>query len=89
MKIIKREFIYREKTGLEPAQFKTYINKRIKELRAREDTYRVSGTVTEDFSKCTLRYTIIVPNPEVTFDVNDEEIEIEPSIEQEVYNQLG
>ena len=64
MEIVKREFIYREKIGLEPAAFKTYINKYIKELRAREDVYKVSGIVTEDLSKCTVRYTQILPDPE-------------------------
>lgn len=90
MEIIKREFIYREKTGLEPAEFKTYINKYIRELRAREDVYKVSGTVTDDFSKCTVCYTQIIPDP-VPEVVEDEESEATVVSEhnKEVEEQLG
>ena len=92
MEIVKREFIYREKTGLEPAEFKAYINKYIKELRARDDVSKVSGTVTEDFSKCTVKYTQVLPDPKPVDIVSDEDDEFETEetpISEEVQNQLG
>ena len=89
MEIVKREFIYREKTDLEPAAFKTYINKYIKELRAREDVYKVSGTVTEDFSKCTVRYIQILPDPEPSNEEVEDQVEVESTMNEEVQSQLG
>ena len=89
MEIVKREFIYREKTGLEPAAFKTYINKYIKELRAREDAYKVSGTVTSDFSKCTVRYTQILPDPTPSEEDVENQVTIVTDMIGEVQNQLG
>lgn len=89
VEIVKREFIYREKTNLEPAAFKTYINKYIKELRSREDVYKVSGTVTGDFSKCTVRYTQILPDPTPSEENVENLAVIVSSTVEEVQKQLG
>ena len=62
MEIVKREFIYRENTKLGPVEFKAFINRHVRKLRAREDVCKVSGNITDDYSKCVVKYTMIMPD---------------------------
>ena len=89
MEIVKREFIYRENTKLGPVEFKAFINRHVRKLRAREDVCKVSGNITDDYSKCVVKYTMIMPDPEPISEEDIEEVKIIKDTMEEVCKQLG